>query len=248
MSTEYDKLPRVFKGIALFTPGGDLVYCIDPEKRLQWHLNLCTALQDHLGLKSPPYFLLPCYTATVDRWLDPTTEQLHTVAEAYPRVMRFQALLNAVFGLGATTWQPNNTPVQQCSPMVIASYRREFPQLWENHDLILPVSATPTGQMGTPANSPETVPQEPLSYKFRLFVGSDDHIAAEKTLVSLRAALEQTLQVPYTLQLIDVTKHPDQAEQAQVTATPCLVRAWPQPIRRLAGDLSSPERLTQLLE
>lgn len=90
-------LPQLFKGIALFTPGGDLIYCIDPSKQGRWHLNLCATLQEILDLPEPPHFLVPCYTATIDHWLDPRTQQIRTFAEAYPAVMRHQALLNAYF-------------------------------------------------------------------------------------------------------------------------------------------------------
>lgn len=227
----------MFKGIALFTPGGDLVYCIDPEKRQQWHLDLCTALQEQLGLNSPPYFLLPCYTATVDRWLDAATQNIHTVAEAYPRVMRFQGLLNAVFGLDAVQWQPNRTVIQHCLPTALEANRLQFPQLWENHDLVLPIHRT--------AAKPSV---EATSFSFQLFVSSQENVAAEKILVALRNTLEQALSAPYTLQLVDVSKHPDQAEQANITATPALVRAWPLPVRRLVGNLSSPDRIIQLLQ
>ncbi|NJL47349.1 MAG: circadian clock protein KaiB, partial [Leptolyngbyaceae cyanobacterium SM2_5_2] len=74
-----------FKGLALFTPGGDCVYAIDQHKRERWHLDLCAALQNALCLPELPNFLLPCYTATVDRWVDATSQELITVAEAYPR-------------------------------------------------------------------------------------------------------------------------------------------------------------------
>lgn len=235
-----------FKGIALFTPGGDLVYSIDREKRLQWHLDLCAALQESLELHSPPHFLLPCYTATVDRWVDAATGQVHTVAEAYPRVMRYQALLNTVFELDSVCWRRNDTFVQHCCPSVIETYRQQFPQLWECHDLILPVEKS-FNQPSEPALQ-LSQPEQQVSYILQLFVRSDEQIAAEQALVNLRRTLEQTLQKPYTLQLIDVTKYPEQAEVAQITATPSLVRAWPLPVRRLAGDLASPERLAQLLE
>ncbi|MFM7558989.1 MAG: circadian clock protein KaiB, partial [Cylindrospermopsis raciborskii] len=66
LGTNIDKpsLPQVFKGIALFTPGGDLIYCIDPSKQKRWHLHLCGVLQQILNLSEPPHFLVPCYTAT----------------------------------------------------------------------------------------------------------------------------------------------------------------------------------------
>jgi len=77
-------LPDIFKGIALFTPGGDLIYCIDPNKQTHWHLNLCAALQSALGLPEPPHFLVPSFTATIDRWRDPYSHRIHTRAEVYP--------------------------------------------------------------------------------------------------------------------------------------------------------------------
>lgn len=92
--------PQLFKGIALFTPGGDLMYCIDPNKQGRWHLNLCAALQEILDLPEPPHFLVPCYTATIDHWLNPRTQQVQIFAEAYPAVIRHQAVLNAIFGTG----------------------------------------------------------------------------------------------------------------------------------------------------
>ncbi|MGL6284372.1 MAG: circadian clock KaiB family protein, partial [Microcoleaceae cyanobacterium] len=77
----------LFKGIALFTPGGDLVYCIDPSKQSRWHLHLCAVLQDILGLPEPPHFLVPAYTATIDQWLDNRTNQIQVAAAIYPLVV-----------------------------------------------------------------------------------------------------------------------------------------------------------------
>ena len=131
--------PQVFKGIALFTPGGDLVYCIDVHKQVRWHLHLCAALQENLSLLELPHFLVPCYTATIDRWIDAQSQHIQTSAEVYPLVSRHQALLNAIFELGDLVWQPITQSLESCSPMVLASYRDQFPQLWENHDLVLQV-------------------------------------------------------------------------------------------------------------
>ena len=128
-----------FKGLALFTPGGDCVYCIDQRKHNHWHLDLCAALQTSLGLADPPYFLLPCFTATVDRWMDPTSHEIITVAEAYPRALRFQTLLNVLFNTDDLVWQPNYSHHEDCSVWVIESYRTTFPQLWERHNLVMRV-------------------------------------------------------------------------------------------------------------
>ena len=85
-----------FKGIALFTPGGDCVYCMDQQKQVHWHIDLCTGLQKQLGLIEPPYFLLPCFTATIDQWFDADQQQLVTIAEAYPRAMPFQSFVECL--------------------------------------------------------------------------------------------------------------------------------------------------------
>lgn len=237
-----------FKGIALFTPGGDCVYCIDERKRAHWHLDLCAALQSHLGLAEPPYFLLPCFTATVDRWVNPTSPDPVTVAEAYPRALRYQPLLNALFGLEHLQWQPNYTKTEECSVELIEAYRPAFPQLWQCHDLILQVEASTAGL--TDSAPPPEADLDSLTqpYRFKLFVSGTDTAATERMLRFLYTALESALPSAYTLQVIDVTTHPDEAEAANITAIPTLIRASPQPVRRLVGNILSQEQMMQLLE
>jgi hypothetical protein len=376
--------PQLFKGIALFTPGGDLIYCIDPSKQGHWHLHLCVALQEILGLPEPPHFLVPGYTATIDRWLDPRTQQIRTSAEIYPLVRHHQTLLNAVFGINNLVWQMAPWQEGFCDPLVLETYRHQFPQLWEDHDLIVcferseqfsqsyqeiypslqheevssdnkqgkisineePTSSSyetttaesaliakgdainlknltqeyitsevlPSEQDGVASRSEEAatpsagfakahnpqlhtkhlpktfsknsysvteaqqqnritgraVPQpshqqtptsvhsnslEPPSdaqlqhaqgYVLRLFV-SGHSAATEYTLMSLHQLLEHSLRLPYSLKVIDVFKHPDQAEANQISATPTLLRVWPLPVRRIVGDLTDAERILRIL-
>ncbi|NWF59303.1 MAG: circadian clock protein KaiB [Fischerella sp.] len=238
-------LPQLFKGIALFTPGGDLIYCIDPHKQGRWHLHLCATLQEILDLPEPPHFLVPCYTATIDHWLDPRTQQIRTFAEAYPAVMRHQAVLNAIFGTGELVWQ--SAPWQEglCDRMVLTSYRSLFPQLWEDHDLIVrldPFEAVPYYQeSATLQVQPNT-----QGYVLRLFVAGHSP-GIERILQNLHELLERFLGQPYTLKVIDVITHPEQAEVNQVTATPTLVKVWPVPIRRIVGDLDNVDKILQML-
>ncbi|MBD0336366.1 MAG: circadian clock protein KaiB [Cyanobacteria bacterium Co-bin13] len=234
--------PQVFKGIALFTPGGDLVYCLDKQKRTRWHLDLCATLQDQLGLPDPPYFLLPIYTATVDRWIDPASGQLVMVAEAYPRVLRFRALLNVVFGVEAQ-WQPVYTSPETGSPTLLETHRAQFPQLWECHDLVVQADR---GRLEPPSYAIAPASAEPFA--FRLFVSGSAAASTENLLRVLYTTFESVLKQPYTLKVIDVSQHPEQAESDQISVTPTLVRAWPEPIRRIAGDLSSPQRLLTFLQ
>lgn len=345
---------QLFKGIALFTPGGDLIYCIDSSKQGRWHLHLCAALQELLRLPEPPHFLVPGYTATIDRWLEPRTQQLQQSAEVYPLVKAHQPLLNAVFGTGQLIWQIAPWQEELSDPIVLETYRDQFPQLWEDHDLIVhcerterltdsysqieqaiatdlatlsnpnietseqrhtltshfvppegltnmehyPIfssqkqepeavdqadiaAAPPNLEQIQPSNPPlETLvtkenavyrmpqrqiissseplisnqspdldilsTQSPGSYVLRLFV-SGHSAATEHTLKSLHQLLESSLPYPYTLKIIDVFKHPDQAEANQISATPTLLRVWPQPVRRLVGDLTNMERVLRIL-
>jgi len=254
-------LPEFFKGIALFTPGGDLIYCIDPRKQTQWHLQLCVALQEILGLSEPPHFLIPCYTATVDCWLDPRDRQLRMVAEAYPPVLRYQTLLNAIFGTGDLVWQARSD--EMCEPMAIATYHEQFPELWENHDLvvqysikvrrsdtrssIVPASRFRQSQPMSPTKPTAITPPPPTQgYVLRLFV-SGSNPSTERTLETVHQLLEQCLDRPYTLKVIDVLKHPEQAEADQISATPTLMKIWPKPVRRIVGELNDVQKIMRLL-
>ena len=240
-----DLVAPSFKGIALFTPGGDCVYCLDEQKRAHWHLDLCAALQTHLGLAEPPYFLLPCFTATVDRWVNPSTQTPAMVAEAYPRALRFQPLLNALFGLGQLQWQPNYSSAEECSVTLIESYRPTFPQLWECHDLIVRVEQTV--EMSADPGAVDAIDASPLPHCFKLFVSGADTAATEKMLRFLYTTLESTLPGAYTLQVVDVTTHPGEAEAAHISATPTLIQVWPEPVRRVVGDVLSQEQMALLL-
>lgn len=240
----------LFKGIALFTPAGDLVYCIDLQKQNYWHLQLCLYLQELLGLSEPPHFLVPCFTATIDRWQDPRTQEIHTFAELSPLVFRHRSLLNVAFGIDLE-WQMVAQQLEVCDPLIMASYRQQFPQLWESHDLVArlePIKpASPMHREQVPVPSWSNSPAEPTQgYVLRLFV-SGSSAATERILKTLHQLLEEHLQQPYTLKVIDVHKHPEQAEADQITATPTLVKISPEPARRIVGEIDNPAMLLQII-
>jgi circadian clock protein KaiB len=232
-------LPDTFKGLALFTPGGDLVYCIDPDKKSRWHLQLCALLQEILGLAEPPHFLVPCFTATLDRWRDPKNQQLYLHAEAYPLVMRYQVLLNAVFNTDTLVWRPAPVIESVCDRLILDRYQPQFPELWENHDLIVRFT-------GAEPSEPEDAPTKHTpGYVLRLYVSG--HTSATETILkNLHELLERSLHQPYTLRVVDIHKNPEQAEQDKVTATPTLVRVYPRPMRRIVGDFKDANQLLQV--
>ena len=245
----------LFKGIALFTPAGDLIYCIDPKKRNRWHLQLCTALQEQLGLSELPHFLVPCYTATVDRWWDVRTQTIQTSAEACPRIIKYAGLLNVAFGLQGIHWTPSSCPEELCDPELLNNHREQFPELWQHHNLIAQFKDISTSASGIDARqgdrtshlsidpTPGTTHQ---GFVLRLFV-SGRSASTEPTLRKLHHALETSLEEPYTLKVIDVYRNPEQAEADQITATPTLLKVWPLPSKRIVGNLDNMEHLLNIL-
>lgn len=292
MITNQTSLPRLFKGIALFTPGGDLIYGIDSSKQAHWHIHLCLGLQQILGLSEPPHFLVPGYTATVDRWLQVKTQQIKTDAEIYPACRRYQPLLSVLFETEEVVWQTVPWQEEYCHPLMLETYRHQFPQLWENHNLIIRLDPNSndrsekilTTETDETENyylqSPQTLSlktnnsisadlteesnnqtsRSPLNasasqnisdinnngYVLCLFISSD-RAAVEKTLTKIYELLEEGLVYPYTLKVIDISKNPEQAENYHIAATPTLVRVWPQPMRRIVGQLDDFERVIQII-
>lgn len=240
-------LPSLFKGIALFTPAGDLVYSIDPNKQGHWHANLCSYLQELLNLPEPPHFLLPGYTATIDRWFDPQTHQVRTLAELYPPVRQHQDFLNAVFMTPDLHWHTLPWQEDTCEPQILESYRDRFPQLWETHELLAqcdrsdPARLEAAYELAAPAGRATNA-----SYVLHLYVAGHTELT-EQTLQRLHTLLENTLPYTYTLKVIDIFQHPEQAERNHITATPTLLRVLPAPRRRIVGELNDPHRLLQIL-
>lgn len=258
-------LPNIFKGIALFTPGGDLIYGIDPNKQAQWHSDLCLGLQKIWGLDDSPHFLIPGYTATVERWFNPQTEQIETIAEVQPPTERYIPLLQALFNLEITTiWHIAPWQEEHCNRAIIETYKTRFPQLWEQRDLIIRFDRDRSSLLTTENNdlnlsdrtfansskrsqTAELVTNDNSStYVLRLFI-SGDRASAEQTLSSIHQLLEQDLDSPYTLKVIDIDKHPQQAAIHQITVTPTLVRVFPKPVKRIVGKLDDIQRILNII-
>jgi len=54
---------------------------------------------------------------------------------------------------------------------------------------------------------------------------------------------EEYMAGEYTIEIIDLLKNPQLAEGDQIFAIPTLVRKFPEPIRKIIGDLSNKERV-----
>lgn len=104
----------------------------------------------------------------------------------------------------------------------------------------------PTPSYYQPVTSAQQPQSKTKGYVLRLFVAGHS-AATERILKNLHELLEKYLGNPYTLKVIDVLTNPEQAESDQVSATPTLVKVWPQPIRRIAGNLDNVEKILQML-
>jgi len=172
-----------------------------------------------------------------------------------------------VFETSDEHWQMMNIPVEMCDPVVLNSYRQQFPQLWKNHNLVIrldqlsspynistaPLDSVQANLRDRPsqgfdrASATTDTNMSSQGYVLRLFV-TRHHAQTTQILENLHRLLDQVLDVPYTLKVIDVTQHPERAEADQITATPTLVKVWPKPIRRLVGNQLETDTIMQLLD
>lgn len=59
---------------------------------------------------------------------------------------------------------------------------------------------------------------------------------------NLKRICEEHLPGRYRIEIIDLMKHPELAQEHQILAIPTLVRKVPTPMRKVIGDLSNTER------
>jgi circadian clock protein KaiB len=62
-------------------------------------------------------------------------------------------------------------------------------------------------------------------------------------LANIKRYAEEHLQGIYSIEIIDLLVNPQLAEGDQILAVPTLVRKFPEPIRKIIGDLSNEEKV-----
>ena len=258
MKESRSPLPNLYKGIVLFTPGGDIIYTVDPNKQERWHLHLCLGLQETLGLPEPPHFLIPAYTATIDRWLDQNSGEIKVSAEIHPLVKRYLPILQVLFNHNDWSLAPRQE--EYCDPEIIETYRASFPQLWQANELFICLKTEMLQHRHTRLQKTQSAESfsnnrqkrnqvtqlKKSGYVLRLYI-SNNPIATKKTLDNIHKILEQELIQPYTLKIIDISKNPEQAEKDQIQAIPSLVRVWPKPVRKIIGDLDDLNKVLKII-
>jgi len=82
--------------------------------------------------------------------------------------------------------------------------------------------------------------------RLRLYVAGNTP-RSSNAIDTLRRACAENLQGEYLLEVIDIYQQPALAREAQILATPTLVRTAPTPKKILIGDLSQTGRLLNCL-
>jgi circadian clock protein KaiB len=85
------------------------------------------------------------------------------------------------------------------------------------------------------------------TWRLRLYVAgrTPRSVAA---LANLKRICEEHLQGRYSIEVVDLFKHPQRARGDQIVAIPTLVRSLPAPLRRIVGDLSNLDRTLVALQ
>lgn len=79
-------------------------------------------------------------------------------------------------------------------------------------------------------------------YLLRLYVTGKTP-RSQRAVANLQRLCQEKLPDQFTLEVIDVLEMPHLAEQAQILATPTVVKAQPLPVRRIIGDLSDTDKV-----
>ncbi|WP_114941510.1 circadian clock KaiB family protein [Mucilaginibacter endophyticus] len=66
---------------------------------------------------------------------------------------------------------------------------------------------------------------------------------ADRAIENINKYYQEHLQDGFTLEVIDLKKHPELASSEQIIAIPTLIRKLPAPVRILVGDLSDKEKV-----
>jgi circadian clock protein KaiB len=84
--------------------------------------------------------------------------------------------------------------------------------------------------------------KQPKEWQLRLYIAGQTPKSI-KALSNIKKYAEEHLAGIYSIEIIDLLVNPQLAEGDQILAVPTLVRKFPEPIRKIIGDLSNEERV-----
>ena len=93
-------------------------------------------------------------------------------------------------------------------------------------------------KMKTKKSGEDSKSESKKQWELRLYVaGQTDR--AVTAFANLKKICEEHLAGQYSIEIIDLLKHPQLARGDQIVAVPTLVRKLPEPVRKIIGDLSN---------
>ena len=87
-----------------------------------------------------------------------------------------------------------------------------------------------------------TMVTKEVKFELRLYIAGQTPKSV-KALQNITRYCEEHLGGKYSIEVIDLLKNPQLAEGDQIFAIPTLVRKFPEPIRKIIGDLSNEEKV-----
>jgi circadian clock protein KaiB len=99
-----------------------------------------------------------------------------------------------------------------------------------------------TPKNSNPINSDMATQQKEETYELRLYIAGNTPKSAT-ALRNLKRYCEEHLKDQYVIEVIDLLVQPQLAEGDQILAVPTLVRKFPEPVRKIIGDLSNEEKV-----
>ena len=86
-------------------------------------------------------------------------------------------------------------------------------------------------------------PENAMSkYLLKLYI-TGQNPRSQRAVMNLRRICDAQPDFEYELEIIDVLKTPEVAEEHRIMATPTLIKELPPPVRRIIGDLTDTERV-----
>lgn len=74
------------------------------------------------------------------------------------------------------------------------------------------------------------------TYTLRLYISGMTR-SAQRAIATLETICAESVDARYDIEVIDVMVNPDAGAQADITATPTLIKSLPPPLRRIIGEL-----------
>ncbi len=81
-----------------------------------------------------------------------------------------------------------------------------------------------------------------IEWQLRLYIAGQTPKSVT-ALANIKRYAEENLAGKYSIEIIDLLVNPQLAEGDQILAVPTLVRKFPEPIRKIIGDLSNEEKV-----